>query len=615
VKVCPACAQANDKAADFCIRCGFSLANVTADATGAFPGPPLSSPAGPLSRGGLPAGFVVDGKYSITRVLGEGGMGIVYLARDVHTDTPVVVKSIRAEFADNPEFRTRILAEGRALARIDHPNVVRLNALVVEPASLYLIMQFIDGEPLDRIIQRSRESRTPIPLAEALRVFRMILEGVGAAHKEGVIHRDLKPANILVRAKDGMAKVTDFGIAKWEDDAKAGRGLTKGIIGSIYYMAPEQIRGQRDLDKRVDIYALGVLMFELLTGRLPFDAPSDYEIMKLHAEAPMPSLLPLRPDVPPFLDEVIRRACAKDRSHRYESAEQFLAALDHPTPVAGTVRFEQPPASLAPAHAPSHAPSPRTEPLPLAMAAHSGPMAAHSVPPPEQKGPTGGGSALTTETTPLKRSILPWIGLGVIVIAGGGAGAYLLASGDTSGPGPTPSATRDAPSVQASAPPVKSVTEPKTPPSPLAQLVGHWTSDTRRDYEAVLAGDAVEFRIVHAAQFPRQGYEDGEVRFRLSLMPGKERQFAVEDHLRPTPPTGLEYESIARDSCRAVWTQASGKRLVADFDGERTIAVDLVQVRTSTDKFVPQGKKIVRCVNIDSSPTQAIESKLTRTPG
>src|SRR4051812_47919192 len=220
-------------------------------------------------------------------------MGIVYLARDVHTDTPVVVKSIRAELADNPEFRTRILAEGRALARIDHPNVVHLHALVVEPAALYLIMQFIEGESLDQTIQRSRANQVPIEVAHALRTFRMILEGVGAAHREGLIHRDLKPANILIRAKDGVAKVTDFGIAKWEDDAKAGRGVTKGIIGSLFYMAPEQVRGQRDLDKRVDIYALGILFFELLTGRVPFDAPSDYEVMKLHAEAPLPSMLAL----------------------------------------------------------------------------------------------------------------------------------------------------------------------------------------------------------------------------------------------------------------------------------------------------------------------------------
>ena len=195
------------------------------------------------STGYLANGTLVDGKYPIERVLGEGGMGVVYLARDIHTETSVVVKSIRAEFADAPEFRARTLAEGRALARIDHPNVVRLNAVVVEPAALYLVMQFIDGEPLDKMIERHVAARRPSRSSEALSIFRMILQGVGAAHAEGLIHRDLKPANVLIRKKDGVAKVTDFGIAKGEEDAKAGRGVTKGIIGSLSYMAPEQVRG------------------------------------------------------------------------------------------------------------------------------------------------------------------------------------------------------------------------------------------------------------------------------------------------------------------------------------------------------------------------------------
>src|SRR5260221_12552847 len=259
-------------------------------------------------------------------------MGVVYLARDIHTETPVVVKSIRAQFADRPEFRSRTLAEGRALARIDHPNVVRLNAVVVEHAALYLIMQFIDGEPLDKMIERHVAARTPIPLEQVLSIFRMILQGVGAAHAEGLIHRDLKPANILIRKRDGGAKVTDFGIAKGEEDAKAGRGVTKGIIGSLSYMAPEQVRGQRDLDKRIDVYALGILLFELLIGRIPFDAPSDYEIMRMHAEAPVPNVSVLRPEVPRYIDDAIQRACAKDRDARFSDTADFLAALAGPHP-------------------------------------------------------------------------------------------------------------------------------------------------------------------------------------------------------------------------------------------------------------------------------------------
>src|SRR5262245_50780527 len=161
----------------------------------------------------LPAGALVDKKYAILRVLGEGGMGVVYLARDIHTGLDVVVKAVRAELAHRDDVRARTLAEGRALAQIDHPNVVHLRAVAVEGASLFLVMQHIEGESFDKIIHRYRDRGERMPLEEALGIFRQIAAGVGAAHEEGVIHRDLKPANVLLRRKDRVAKVTDFGIA------------------------------------------------------------------------------------------------------------------------------------------------------------------------------------------------------------------------------------------------------------------------------------------------------------------------------------------------------------------------------------------------------------------
>ncbi|MET0593793.1 MAG: serine/threonine-protein kinase, partial [Polyangiaceae bacterium] len=196
--------------------------------------------------------MIIDGKYAVERVLGEGAMGIVYLAHDVITETKVVIKSIRAEFADNPEFQARAIEEGRVLARIDHPNVVRLNAVVVEPGQLYLVMQYIEGNSLEKFLDAYRAQGTMVPLDEALRIFRMIVQGLAAAHREGVIHRDIKPANILVRAKDGVVKISDFGIAKTSDAIRTGRFKTLGVIGSPAYMAPEQRRGERDLDRRAD---------------------------------------------------------------------------------------------------------------------------------------------------------------------------------------------------------------------------------------------------------------------------------------------------------------------------------------------------------------------------
>ncbi len=595
MKRCPSCSLSNANDAEFCIGCGLALSGIAAD--------DRADPAAVRKAAEyLANGTLVDGKYQIERVLGEGGMGVVYLARDIHTETPVVVKSIRTQFADRPEFRSRTLAEGRALARIDHPNVVRLNAVVVEHAALYLVMQFIDGEPLDQMIERHVAARTPIPLEQVLSIFRMILQGVGAAHGEGLIHRDLKPANILIRKRDGVAKVTDFGIAKGEEDAKAGRGVTKGIIGSLAYMAPEQVRGQRDLDKRVDIYALGILLFELLIGRVPFDAPSDYEIMRMHAETPVPNVTALRPDVPRYIDDAVQRACAKDRDVRFANTEDFLAALTEPHPLRPvTAPLMVPPVATAELTAP-----PIMEPVRIAP---------RPIEPP--RGDTGEGASLPPgpRPEPHRRRLWPWL-LGAGAIAAAASTALYFGASD--GPGPKPiGSTGGQPGTKAPALADAAAAEVVVaPPSPLAALAGNWRSTSNRDFLAVLApDDTLEFRIQQASQHPRTGYEAGDVRFRLSVIPGSTNEFAVEDHLRPTPPAGVEYDpSTSRETCVGVWTAVKGKKLLAQFDGASGLTVDVVQIRTTADKFKTQGKKVVSCVNLAAAPSDPIESKLSRIP-
>jgi serine/threonine protein kinase len=596
VKRCPSCLLDNQPEAVFCIRCGFSLAGVD---------PNAEPQQGADQAGGryLPAGALVDGKYRIEKILGEGGMGVVYLARDVHTDTPVVVKSIRFEFADNPEFRARTLAEGRALARIDHPNVVRLNAVVVEPAGLYLVMQFIDGEPLDKMIERHIESRTAMPIAFVLSIFRMVLRGVGAAHAEGLIHRDLKPANILIRKKDGVAKVTDFGIAKVEEDAKAGRGVTKGIIGSISYMAPEQVRGQRDLDKRVDIYALGIVLYELVMGRLPFEALSDYELMRMHTETPIPRVSFQRPDAPAYLDDILGRACAKDRDHRFASTDEFLAAIDHGEghpglPVGGS----SPPGRVA------------TE-IPPAPFVSALPPGVH-VPPVIHRDVTGEGTSLPPGPTSVPRRRSPWVwySAAALVIAGGSAAFYFSSSEDDPKRPRTTRPPLDAGHETNATTGVPEAAAPAT--TMLSALVGHWRSATNRDYQAVLGSDgALEFRVDEPAQHPRQGYEEGEVRFKLMLIPGSATEFAVEDRLRPTPLPGFEYDPIAsRSSCVGVFSSVKGHKLLAQAEGTSSLTVDLVQIKTGAEKFKVSGKRVVGCVDLLSSPVTPVESKFSRAP-
>jgi serine/threonine-protein kinase len=611
------------------------LTNVTAD--DAAPAPV------PVRPGYLAPGAVIDGKYRIERVLGEGGMGVVYLAHDVHTEMSVVVKAIRAEFAHNPEFRARTLAEGRALARIDHPNVVRLNAVVVEPTTLYLVMQFIDGEPLDALIERHVAAHTPVPIALAVSIFRMILRGVGAAHAEGLIHRDLKPANILVRKKDGVAKVTDFGIAKGEEDAKAGRGVTKGIIGSVAYMAPEQVRGRRDLDKRVDIYALGILFFELLIGRTPFDAPSDFEVMRMHAEAPMPSVISLRPDVPAELDDIVRRACAKDRDHRFANTDEFLAALDAP-PKARTL----PVTAIA---------TPGTVVGTGTMAGdHAAPTARPAgtelgffqPPAPASRGATDEGSALPSAPVREGRRSPPLLLLGIVgAVSAAGAGVYWFAASNeggassatsatvmrptapssTAAPPSNPSAPATGPNAPSTAATPAAFTQPASPtgatasassgPSgansaALAALAGPWRSTSNRDYLAVLTNDGtLEFRIQQPTQHPRQGYESGDVRFELKPAAAGDA-FAVEDQIRPTPPAGSEYDPRSRDNCIGTWTSVKGRPLKATVDARGTLVVELVQIRTGADKFKIEAHRVVACSDLAAAPAEIIESRLAR---
>ena len=260
----------------------------------------------------------------------------MYLARDIYLETLVAIKGIRPDLARNNEFRARILAEGKAMAEIDHENVVRLNSVVVQPDELFLVMQYVDGESLDKTIARYATQQAFMPVDHVLRIFGQILAGVGAAHANGMIHRDIKPANILVSRVDSRVKVTDFGIAKAEDEAHAGKGLTRtdGLIGSVLYMSPERIQGERNLDRRVDIYALGIMLFEMLAGRVPFDGPTVYATMNMHVRDPIPSITFIRSDVPDYVRSVIEKACAKSRDLRFGSAVDMATALRAPGSVA-----------------------------------------------------------------------------------------------------------------------------------------------------------------------------------------------------------------------------------------------------------------------------------------
>ena len=609
MKRCDKCGAPSTDDSAFCGECGSTIAthDTVADAVpdapapqaGTVPGgpisaamkaapalaPPAGAPRGPSRPRHVPPGTVVDKKYAIERVLGEGGMGVVYLARDVNTGVEVVLKAIRVELAHRNDVRERTLAEGRALAHIDHANVVQLKAVVAEGDSLWLVMQYVDGESLETTIAHHVQTRQPIPVPEVLRIFRQMLAGVGAAHREGVIHRDLKPANILIRKKDGVAKVSDFGIAKVEEDARAGRGQTKGIIGSLWYMSPEQVSGRRDLDKRVDIYALGIVLYEMLVGHVPFDAESDYEIMKMHTSAPVPWVSKMRKDVPLALDEIIQKACAKDREARYPSCEEFLAALDAVDAPAARARTPSPPVED---------PGPRHTAL-----GPRGPVIATAEIPPERPARAGW--------------MLPVIGI-VVVAAGSlavmfGTG-FLQSPGVTTSPSGRSAETSPSSSAHSTAQPASSGGPPR---SPLESLAGTWVTENGRHFDAVLAGGALEFRVHDSTEFLPQDYQTGEARIVLRPRSGDSTSFDVEDRIRPLPPAGMSYDSAnARSTCLALFTKAGTHPLTAVFDGTR-LAVDFAKIEPSPGNFVMDGNKVASCRGLErlgASKTPVVLNRL-----
>jgi serine/threonine-protein kinase len=553
----------------------------------------VSTPAAPPATDKhLPPGTLIDKKYAVLRVLGEGGMGVVYLARDIHTGLDVVVKAVRDELAHRADVRARTLAEGRALAQIDHPNVVHLRAVAVEGTRLWLVMQYIEGESLDKIIARHVDRGEPMPVDDALGLLRQVAAGVAAAHQEGVIHRDLKPANVLVRKKDGVAKVTDFGIALVQADTS--RQETRGILGSLWYMSPEQVTGRRDLDHRVDVYALGIMLYQMLVGRVPFDGKSDYEIMKQHAETPMPPASAARPDVPPVVDELIQRACAKDRAARFQGCEELIAAVDRvrgaPHPPAPTV-----PASTRPA-------TPIGPPAPTII---TGPTSAPVV-------PTVGEGEIQAGTPRRRRRALIWIAV-VLVMAAGGAGAA-FAMGLVPGVRGLWKTARTAGSADAGAPRPSAVAHTDVGTSQkrgLAALTGGWVSNGR-ELDAVMAGPDLEFRVKKPEQFAPQGYEASEARFALRATddPGV---FTVEDRIRPVPPVGKTYDPRSRGTCQEVWTTVGGEPLRARFDGTR-LSVDFAKIEPGPTNFTTEGARVTSCVGLRDLRASKVVSVLTRAP-
>jgi serine/threonine-protein kinase len=301
-------------------------------------------------------GQVLDARYRIIAPVGQGGMGSVYRAEDIKLGRTVAVKVINEHVPAEMASRRRFSREAQAMAKLEHPHCASILDVGMHDDQPFVVMDFVSGQSLDALVVDG-----PVPIARAVELTRQILFGLAHAHEHGIIHRDIKPSNIVLSQKAGMGdhvKILDFGLAKLNQE---NSNLTAGVaVGTPSYMAPEQIRGLL-LDARADIYACGVLLFELLTGTKPFRSQSGdpLAICMMHLNDPPPRLADAAPGIDfGALEEVVRHALAKDRDHRFSNAEAFANALataipDHavptrktPVPRAATplpVRPSQPP--------------------------------------------------------------------------------------------------------------------------------------------------------------------------------------------------------------------------------------------------------------------------------
>ncbi len=264
--------------------------------------------------------MIVGQQYKILSELGAGGMGIVYHGVDVLLEREVAIKKLRSEFSRTPDIAERFRREAKIQARLNHPNIAHLYSFFKDGDSFYIVMEFVDGTPLSKL--------TPIAWQPALAIFLEVLEGLEYAHSLGVLHRDLKPDNIMAGPR-GEVKIMDFGIAHVLGSVRQTR--EQSIVGTLQYVCPELINS-KEIGPRSDIYSLGILLFEIVSGKLPFTAENDFALLHQHLEQEPPLLSTVAPEVPAFLDEAIFKAMRKSPEDRFASCREMADFLRRHAP-------------------------------------------------------------------------------------------------------------------------------------------------------------------------------------------------------------------------------------------------------------------------------------------
>lgn len=262
----------------------------------------------------------LDGRYEIHEIIGVGGMAVVYRAYDTIDDRTVAIKILKDEFSGNEEFLRRFRNESKAIAVLSHPNIVKVYDVSFGDRIQYIVEEYIDGITLKEYLDQQKV----IKWKEAIHFTVQILRALQHAHSKGIVHRDIKPQNIML-LQDGTIKVTDFGIARFSHTDT--RTMSEKAIGSVHYIAPEQARGDLT-DEKTDIYSVGVMLYEMLTGRLPFEADNavSVAIMQLQTDPTPPR--EINPSIPGGLEEITLKAMQKDPACRYQSASEMLHDIE-----------------------------------------------------------------------------------------------------------------------------------------------------------------------------------------------------------------------------------------------------------------------------------------------
>ncbi|WP_437585753.1 serine/threonine-protein kinase [Sorangium sp. So ce1000] len=569
-------------------------------------------------------GQKLGGKYTIDRLIGEGGMGAVYEGHHAGTGRRVAVKVITGDIAKNPKLARRFEVEAQAAATIASDHVVQVfDVGHDECGAPFMVMEHLAGEDVAGLLARV----SALAPEAAVKIAVQACLGLVSAHARGIVHRDVKPGNLFLCARDGggiTVKLLDFGIAKITGEASAGAKLTRSgaIVGSPIYMSPEQARTVHNIDHRTDLWSLGVVLYEMLAGHAPHhDTEALGALILAICSRPVPPLRSAAPWVDPRLAAAVERALVIDPAGRYQSAGEMATVLRTFLPGGSAeltadmlVPADRRGAPEAAHGALAFATTTRGELIPpVALVPH--------VPPIAPLAPSRSAEVELVAVTPPPPSPRPaaakkgaspspalFVAGGLVLAALGVGGAFALGwigrDSAPSGVAPASGLVVSGGGSASGTPAVVPTTQAGTPgeiTGPITRgLGGVWRSSSKgRVYDAVPAGDGVELRVRDPEQLAGQGYEKGEARFVLSPIPGDLSLFAVEDRVRPLPPERTSYdEARARPTCLVTRKEVGAKPLRARLDGD-TLTVDVVVLEADLSNFVFERGRVVRCEGLD----------------